>query len=61
MPRQAVRIITRRNAFGPLLYGLGFVCSFIHPYLALAIYVLPGVYFLLPLNWSRRAGSTAAS
>lgn len=48
MPPEAVRITTRRIAMGPILYGLGFIASFIHPYIALPIFVLPAILFLLP-------------
>jgi len=48
MPLEAIRVVTRYNATGPLIYATGLVASFIHPYIALVIYVLPAIFFLLP-------------
>lgn len=54
MPPEAIRITTRRYLLGPVLYGAGFLAAFFSLWLAMAIFILPALLFLLPENITAR-------
>lgn len=53
MPPQAVREVTRQYYGGPLLYGASFVASFFSLPLAVILFILPGLYYMLPPHFFR--------